>query len=255
MDCSFRRSQAGLSIAVVLVALTALTSFVRPARAYILPTHFVIRMLMDQRQKANIDDLSVQMTTEFVGGDGPVEERIYLKSPQRMRRVEEADDGALYVEKTGKFAVGKVSNLKAGRGPVPELFATFLAVGADAGDQGSKQILATLRAHGVDTSVISLGRLNGRVAFVIGARSWEKDKPQVWIDKDLFLPLRFILPQSQGSSVLVDTRLLEWGSAVAANWFPRVIERYRDAKLVSRSEVTEVQRNQKLPETLFVLPQ
>lgn len=237
-----------------LVAVVVLVSVPRTAVAYILPTQFVIKMLTDQRKGTRVEDLSLQMTTEYVDGDAAVQERLYLKSPHRMRWVEESDNGRLYVEKAGRFARGTASRVTPGKGPVPELLATFLTPAQDGLAEASKKILATLRAHGVDTGVITLGRFEGRVAFIIGAKSWEKDKPQVWVDKDLFLPVRFMVPDSSADGALGDTRLMEWGSPVAAYWFPRVIERYRAGKLVSRSEVTEAQRNQQLPETLFDWP-
>ncbi|MDI6797461.1 MAG: hypothetical protein QMD09_10970 [Desulfatibacillaceae bacterium] len=54
-------------------------------------------------------------------------------------------------------------------------------------------LLERLELAGVNTAVRSLGRFEGRIAFVIGAQYPDESRPQLWIDKDSFLPVRWIV--------------------------------------------------------------
>lgn len=50
-----------------------------------------------------------------------------------------------------------------------------------------------LESKGVDVLVSSLGRLDKRLCYVIGARYPDLTVPQVWVDKETFMPVRYIL--------------------------------------------------------------
>ena len=52
----------------------------------------------------------------------------------------------------------------------------------------------------------------------------------------------------------LETRFLEFGSPVGADYLPAVIEVYRDGKRVRRAELSSLTINQSLPETLFDQP-
>ena len=53
---------------------------------------------------------------------------------------------------------------------------------------------ARLTAAGVDLSVTSLNRHAGRIAWVVGASPSDAAiRPQFWVDKESFLPMRWIL--------------------------------------------------------------
>ena len=72
-----------------------------------------------------------------------------------------------------------------------------------------------------------------------------------WIDKETFLPLRLILVNKKARR---ETRWLEFGSSVTGDWYPRVIEILENDVRVERAEVTKIEMNKKVPETLFELP-
>ncbi|MFO7965041.1 MAG: hypothetical protein R6U50_14050 [Desulfobacterales bacterium] len=52
---------------------------------------------------------------------------------------------------------------------------------------------------GVDVSISSLGRFNGSVVYVIGARYPDESRPQIWFDKEAFLPVRWLAPDRGGA--------------------------------------------------------
>lgn len=225
------------------------------AAAYMLPTTTLLRMAIDARRDQKVDDLTVDLTTEYADTGEHVDERVYMKVPWRLRRIEETSTGRTYIEKNGQRAAGEGNATTRLTGPTTDLLATFLAPERGDLDTALKVLVQRLRDLGVQTDVVSLARFEGKPAYVIGARVWESDQPQVWLDKATLFFVRSILPIERDSErYFVDTQYKEYGSPLTGNAFPRVIEKYRAGKLLRSSEVTSLQLNQKLPDALFQLP-
>lgn len=90
---------------------------------------------------------------------------------------------------------------------------------------------------GVDLNTrTALDRLNDVVVEIIGAAPRQLDRPQLWLYKDSHAPARLI---SKRDGHVEDLRLLEYGNPAAAEWFPRILELYRDGKPSLRFEVLE----------------
>ena len=86
------------------------------------------------------------------------------------------------------------------------------------------------------TAPAAYDRLGDRVAIVVGALPRQLDRPQLWLYKDTHAPARFL---ARRDGRLEDLRLLEYGNPAAAEWFPRILELYRDGKPSARFEVLE----------------
>jgi hypothetical protein len=96
---------------------------------------------------------------------------------------------------------------------------------------------AVVAIAGADlTAAAAYDRLGDRVAFVIGAPPRQAERPQLWLYKDTHAPARLI---ARRDGHLEDLRLLEYGNPAAAEWFPRILELYRDGKPSARFEVLE----------------
>jgi hypothetical protein len=54
---------------------------------------------------------------------------------------------------------------------------------------GAKRLKDYLHAHGIDTAKVNHGMVGGDPAFIIGADPADTKAPQLWIDKQSFLPL------------------------------------------------------------------
>jgi sialate O-acetylesterase len=63
------------------------------------------------------------------------------------------------------------------------------------------------------------------------------------VDKDTFQPLRLV---AQEGGTLLDTRLVDWGSPMGGDWFPRAVEVWEKDQLRLRFSVEKVQANPKL---------
>ena len=62
------------------------------------------------------------------------------------------------------------------------------------------------------------------------------DRAQLWLYKESHAPARLIAKRDGHT---IDLRLLEYGNPAAAEWFPRILELYRDGKPSLRFEVVE----------------
>ena len=242
-----------LSITLGGIALVANT-----AGAYLLPAGFLIHQMADRRVKTEVRDCVVQLTAEVEGQNDPVEERIYVKSPERIRIERDLGETEwVSVEREGKRAEGKSDALKVSQAPSTELLAALLMPRGRDADEMSARTVGTLQAAGIDTKVVGItiyGKDARETAYVIGAKPHETDKPQIWLDTNTFLPVRLISFVSEGGKqVRYESRFFDYATG-SGDFFPRVIENYKAGKLVRRAEVSDVKVNQDLPETLFQVP-
>lgn len=224
------------------------------AQAYILPADFLCRLVADSR-KASLKDAMLSLSIEVGEGEPAQEERLYLKRPERMRWAGAGDDGNILVVREGAQATFAKKALVAREATRDLLPVLLMPRGRDL-DDSSARMLEMLVAQGVDPNTVSLGRYPDGLAYIVGAKVWEVDRPQVWIDKASYMPVRIRLPldgSGRAASTVPGTgrpmrevRLLNYAAGL-----PRLIEIYEDDKLVRRAEVTQASVNQNLPETLF----
>jgi outer membrane lipoprotein-sorting protein len=226
------------------------------ARAYVLPADFIMRMLAERRRRMNIKDLSIQLNTEISEHSVEVEEHLYLKAPERMRRVRQDEETTIVeVQREGRHARGSEKALQRMKGPPSDPLAAMLMPAGEDVEQMQERLLRTIAALGIDTKTTWLGRFEDRVCYVIGAHNWKANANQLWIDKETFLPVRLVqVSGKEGKKSRRELRWLEYGSAVTGDWFPRVLEVYVDGERIERAEVAKIELNKKVPETLFDLP-
>ncbi len=105
---------------------------------------------------------------------------------------------------------------------------------------------------GVDISISSLGRFQGRIAYVIGAQYPDESVPQLWVDKNTFKPFRWIVLGSfeENSQHKLEFRYFEWRQ-VNKLWYPMRIEFYQGDNLVRMIQVDEIIVNPYFDENLF----
>jgi hypothetical protein len=98
-----------------------------------------------------------------------------------------------------------------------------------------------LAERGVDTSIASLGRFDGRVAYVIGAVYPDPSAPQIWIDKETLRPIRWIVQGAEADeeAARFEIRYLDWRK-VSRVWYPDRIEFLRDGTPVRLIQVEDI---------------
>ena len=105
---------------------------------------------------------------------------------------------------------------------------------------------------GVDVSVSSLGRFEGEIAFVLGAVYLDESVSQIWIDRETFLPTRWIIRGNGGSSEsdVLEVRYLTWWKSGSSR-YPSRIEFYQDGKLVRVNQIKSFREGDGFSEDLF----
>jgi hypothetical protein len=247
-----------LSVALALAAAV-------PASAYVLPVQGILRRLGERRAALSLDALEVSGTL-LVEGRGAerlavaaglptaarvsLPARLLVKVPRRCRL--ELGDAGVAVAETA-FASLRDGKL-VGRGGLEgapgvsallEALCTFLAV-PSSGD-ASSAYAALLSRRGVALGDATLGRFEGRVAYVLGGRARDP-RSLAFVDKETFQPLRLV---AAGSGPPVDVRLLGWGSPTGGDWFPRAVEVWEGPELRLRFTTEKAVANPKLSDLLF----
>jgi outer membrane lipoprotein-sorting protein len=101
-----------------------------------------------------------------------------------------------------------------------------------------------LASLGVETGVSSYGLFEDQVAFVVGARYPDETLPQVWVEKDTFRPLRWIVrpaPEA-GQPPQLEIRYRRWARH-GNRWYPQQIELIRDGHLARTIQVSRIEVN------------
>jgi len=111
----------------------------------------------------------------------------------------------------------------------------------------TEELLAFVRARGVDTSQVSLGRIDGVAAYVLGSRPRRAGSPSFWVEKEQLDPLRLV---SRDGGRVEDVLLLDYSSPLAREWHPRVVE-IRRGKSLTRFSAETLEANAEVPDTLF----
>ena len=105
---------------------------------------------------------------------------------------------------------------------------------------------------GVDVSVSSLGRFEGEIFFVIGAIYPDESISQIWIDRDTFLPSRWIIrgTGNRAWTDLLEVRYLTWWKSGQSR-YPSRIEFYQDDKLVRVNQLKSFRSREVFDPELF----
>jgi len=224
---SARRRLLGAAVVAAAVALPA------AALAYFLPLEFVLGKLGEHQ--ARITDVKVEQDVHFYGDAVPgghvaATETLACKTP-KAKRVTRLPEGERSVVYGGGAPVVRGPAAGASWADPPGVDAFLAMVCGRIGDK-------TLKAWGLDTSARGYALYGGDVAYIIGAKPGELDRPQLWIDKDRFRPLRF-----SGKDGAGEVRLVDYDSGRTGALYPRVAAFLDRGKLVARFEVRRIAVN------------
>lgn len=216
-----------------------------PALAYVPPASFWFEKMAERRAKMGMTRLTVTATCRQ--GEGAArEERWLLKTPGMVRREAGPDEFVVCVhEKCAQKSAGKAAQ----RAPAWRYYPFLFLVEGKAAASRYQKLAESLK---VDLRRDTLARFHGRVAVVLGAKEWERDRPQFWLDKDNYLPLRLMLLEDKA---LVEILWINWGSRQTGDWVPAVIEVNRDGVNLERCEITALDASAPIDDAMFSLPE
>ena len=117
----------------------------------------------------------------------------------------------------------------------------------------SREILQERLSNlGVDVKVTSLGRFQGKPAYVLGAQYPDETSPQVWLDKETFLPFRWIMTSNATQNL--EVLYLDW-KKLNQTWYPMRIEFFSNGNLVREIHVQDIEVNPSFQADLFDIQQ
>jgi outer membrane lipoprotein-sorting protein len=107
---------------------------------------------------------------------------------------------------------------------------------------------------GMAPDISSLGRYQGSLVYVLGAQYPDESVPQLWLDKNTFRPVRWLLrPASNinmNTSDSLEVRYLGWRKSDSF-WYPYHVEIYQGNRLLRKIQVAKLQVNPKLSQQSF----
>lgn len=254
-------SRAGRAAAAALALAVAL-----PAAAYLPPASAILRRAAQRREELHVAALeargtfalsgeSAQQVAAALGAPAPAGELtlpavLTLKAPGRCRlelapeRVAASDRPAVSLRAGRVLGHRGLEAVPAARALVEGVCALL---GERTGPEAERALAQGLAARGVALSEVALGRVGGRVAWVLGGRPRE-GRPQAWIDKQSFQPIRLVAPLGGPTR---DVRLLDFGAPVGGDAFPRAVEVWSGGALEARFTLEKLWLNPRLPDAVF----
>ncbi len=233
-----------------LLALAALL-LPRFAEAGLPPAESILASMPKRREALGFETLRATGTLRRRGeAPVPVIEHLGLGRAHRVELGRAGGPELVLTAKGKRWRWSPGSKPASGRA-VADLFNTF--VGNAEPDPGGARGLAFLEALKIDPEVVSLTRMDGQVVFVIGARPWERDKPQLWVDRQLRVPVRLVYLDA-GSGKRLELRLRGFGSAITRDRYPERIETWENGELVEELLFSSLEVDPRLDPGLFVPP-
>jgi len=253
-------SRARRAAAAIALAVAA------PALAYVLPVPGILRRMGERRAALSLDALEVAGSLSAggevaetlaqaaglaaVGGEASYPALFRMKVPGRCRLELAPPEAAEAARPFVAVRDGRLSGA-GGLDKVPAAVALVRAacalLAAPLAGDASEAYAAALGRRGVALTDASLGRFDGRIAYVVGGRAKEA-KPLLFVEKGSFQPLRLI---AQEGGALHDVRFVGWGSPTGGDWFPRAVEVWSGDAARLRFTTERAAANPKLPELLF----
>lgn len=248
-------------LAAVLVFICITGGIQGTAFAYVLDGRHVIGLMLEEMDlpgRMQVEQTLTLFDERFEGGRIAVKQTVSYHIPGRFR-------SEIRVERLHRIYVA------AGDASITIVDGQIVSRQSDANNRykdlfcyNDRQALVNHLAYlGTNPRMSSYGRTNDEVVYVIGARYPDPSPPQLWVSKDRFLPLRWVLsaPGRNEKNTTSGTakasgenrpafQFEDW-RVVGGSRYPGVIKVYQGERLTRKIEVNQIHINPVLPEKLF----
>jgi outer membrane lipoprotein-sorting protein len=235
---------------VIFLGFAIMTCLHAPTNAYVLPGPYILKLMTQNLGKAKSILIS---QTLVIHDDTPQKSAVELSETLRyvfpeMFRSDTLSENVhrIHVLSKGRAVTvidGKVADESDNRYDRYKDILLF---------KPREMLQEKISLLGVDVTVSSLGRFQGKPAYVLGARYPDETTPQIWLDKDTFRPFRWIMTSKseQNRENRLEVRYFEWQKVQNA-WYPMRIEFFMAGVLVREIHVQNISVNSSFSEELF----
>ncbi len=235
---------------VIFLGFAIMTFLYAPTNAYVLPGPYILKLMTQNLGKAKSILIS---QTLVIHDDTPQKSAVELSETLRyvfpeMFRSDTLSENVhrIHVLSKGKAVTvidGKVADESDNRYDRYKDILLF---------KPREMLQDKISLLGVDVTVSSLGRFQGKPAYVLGARYPDETTPQIWLDKDTFRPFRWIMTSKseQNRENRLEVRYFEWQKVQNA-WYPMRIEFFMAGVLVREIHVQNISVNSSFSKELF----
>jgi hypothetical protein len=225
---------------VIFFSLATLACVYSPANAYVLPGPYILKLMTQNLGKAKrllVSQKLVLYDNSPQNGAVELNETLRYIFPKTFR----SDTLSENVHRIHVLAKGEALTVIDGKvAAEPEnsydRYKDILLF------RSLKLLKKRLPLLGVDVTVSSLGRFQGKPAYVLGAQYPDEITPQIWLDKDTFRPLRWIITRkvTERPEDSLEVRYFKWHKVDKA-WYPMHIEFLRNDILVREIHVHNIE--------------
>jgi outer membrane lipoprotein-sorting protein len=235
---------------VIFLGFAIMTGLHAPTNAYVLPGPYILKLMTQNLGKAKSILIS---QTLVIHDDTPQKSAVELSETLRyvfpeMFRSDTLSENVhrIHVLSKGRAVTvidGKVADESDNRYDRYKDILLF---------KPREMLQEKISLLGVDVTVSSLGRFQGKPAYVFGARYPDETTPQIWLDKDTFRPFRWIMTSKpeQNRENRLEVRYFEWQKVQNA-WYPMRIEFFMAGVLVREIHVQNISLNSSFSKELF----
>lgn len=194
-----------------------------PSGAYVLPGPQLLELMT--REMGKVDSLVISQRLVLANGresasGGSLREMLSYRYPRSFRLESHSEN----IHRIFLFVDSETLEI-AGNQRVPERENIWDRYTNLLFYRSGELLTERLRLTGIDVMVSSLGRFEGKPCYVLGAQYPDPASPQIWIDKDTFLPFRWLVPESSPGKrgQIVEFRFLDWQKKRKA-WYPMHVQ-------------------------------
>jgi len=214
-------------------------SFSSHGYGYLLPAKYILEIMIKHRGKYKA--LEINQDVQFYDGKFPngrtrAKEMIYLRRPTEFR----VDGDYSKFEQSwinqGNRSVIITDGYLTHEGQFDHSFLKELFV-----VENGEELLKSLEATGIDSSVVSLARKEEGLVYLIGTTEDRQDIPHfsLWKDQRLY-PDRLLVQEFSGEDIVnLDIRFSEYGKN-APSWYPGLWEIFFNEVLVVQVRANRV---------------
>jgi outer membrane lipoprotein-sorting protein len=235
------------------VFFCCLCSFGRPAWAYILPTEWLLRSMIEHQHLQTVKDMALSFKYMKAPGTEVLSQKVYMKRPERARVVIFSRPPVTSILREEHYALHEKETWEVSAPKIPNMLPFFYFPKGQNTDEKVARIKSILKKYGIDVERVSLGRQDRRIVYIIGAQSWETTKPQLWLDKLTYQPQRLLvmITKAQEPSHVVETLFKSYGDIAGFPSMPKYIHISVDGQQADQMELLQVKVNQNIPESYF----